>query len=152
MAIQSSTEIQPAIDQLLEQNKKIGKASHPAMYAWKTAASNEIKIKRKPRKVTKSTIQQMCILHELDHFNQGSNDCGEGGSGNRLMGLLDRLHIVNVLVVVTRWYGGVHLGPSRFRCISDVAMESLVNAGYTELKAPKNCWIDIYKLQQYKCR
>ena len=31
----------------------------------------------------------------------------------------------NVLVVVSRWFGGVHLGPARFKYIANTARELL---------------------------
>lgn len=34
----------------------------------------------------------------------------------------------NVIVVVTRWYGGVHLGPDRFRHINNAARQVLTAA------------------------
>jgi putative IMPACT (imprinted ancient) family translation regulator len=39
------------------------------------------------------------------------------------------LNLKNVMVVVTRWYGGVHLGPDRFRHISNAARQVLEMAG-----------------------
>lgn len=33
-------------------------------------------------------------------------------------------------VVVTRWYGGIHLGPDRFRIINEVARRQLVANGF----------------------
>ena len=36
----------------------------------------------------------------------------------------------NVLVVVTRWFGGVHLGPSRFKYIANTARELLDACGH----------------------
>jgi putative IMPACT (imprinted ancient) family translation regulator len=35
-----------------------------------------------------------------------------------------------VLVVVTRWYGGVLLGPDRFRIINNVGKDALIKAGF----------------------
>jgi len=37
--------------------------------------------------------------------------------------LLERMGVTNTLVVVTRWYGGVHLGPDRFKHITGVAKQ-----------------------------
>lgn len=36
----------------------------------------------------------------------------------------------DVIVIVSRWYGGVKLGPSRFTIINNVARELLVAEGY----------------------
>ena len=40
----------------------------------------------------------------------------------------------DVVVVVTRWYGGVKLGGERFRCIGNVAREVLVKGGWGKNK------------------
>ncbi|CAM9482304.1 unnamed protein product [Laminaria digitata] len=37
----------------------------------------------------------------------------------------------NVLVVVSRWFGGIHLGPDRFKHINNAARELLVKCGGT---------------------
>lgn len=111
--INSSNDIPLLLKDLRNIDRKLEDASHPTMLAWKTCKSTGSSIIPKP-----------------ENLNQGSNDCGEGGSGARLLGLLDRLHLVNVLVVVSRWYGGKPLGPSRFKCISDVGHEAISNGGY----------------------
>ncbi|KAM5346515.1 hypothetical protein ACJ41O_009520 [Fusarium nematophilum] len=54
---------------------------------------------------------------------EASFDDGESGCGNFLLQQLRDLDISNTLVVLTRWYGGVMLGPDRWRlmreCLSD---------------------------------
>lgn len=54
---------------------------------------------------------------------EASFDDGESGCGNFMLQLLRELDISNTLVVLTRWYGGVMLGPDRWRlmreCIND---------------------------------
>ncbi|KAH7883146.1 ribosomal protein S5 domain 2-type protein [Phlebopus sp. FC_14] len=57
----------------------------------------------------------------------GSHDGGERGAGERLHRLLHLRQENNVLVLVARWYGGVKLGPQRWKCISQVAKEALDN-------------------------
>ncbi|EGN95136.1 hypothetical protein SERLA73DRAFT_95826 [Serpula lacrymans var. lacrymans S7.3] len=55
----------------------------------------------------------------------GHNDGGESGSGERLSRLLELTQCKDVIVVVSRWYGGVQLGSDRWKRISDVAKEAL---------------------------
>jgi len=50
-----------------------------------------------------------------------NDDDGEDAAGGRLAHLLELMAADNVLVVVSRWFGGVLLGPSRFKHINDVA-------------------------------
>jgi putative IMPACT (imprinted ancient) family translation regulator len=42
------------------------------------------------------------------------NDDGEAGAGAVILKMLEREGLADHLVVVTRWYGGVHLGGDRF--------------------------------------
>lgn len=64
----------------------------------------------------------------------GQHDGGERGSGERLSRLLDALECQNVVVVVSRWYGGVPLGSDRWKIISGVAKEALNNGGFVKPK------------------
>lgn len=43
----------------------------------------------------------------------------------------------NVLVVVTRWYGGIHLGPDRFKHINNCTRELLEAHGYIKDKVSR---------------
>lgn len=43
------------------------------------------------------------------------NDDGESGAGLVILRMLEREGLTNHIVVVTRWYGGKHLGGDRFR-------------------------------------
>ena len=43
------------------------------------------------------------------------NDDGEAGAGMVIGRMLEREGLVNHIIVVTRWYGGKHLGGDRFR-------------------------------------
>jgi putative IMPACT (imprinted ancient) family translation regulator len=54
-----------------------------------------------------------------------SNDDGEDGAGIRLSQLLQLRKEMNVLVVVSRWYGGIHLGSKRFAHIVSAAQTVL---------------------------
>jgi putative IMPACT (imprinted ancient) family translation regulator len=42
------------------------------------------------------------------------DDDGEGGAGDNLLHLLVKLNLVDVIVMVSRWYGGVKLGSDRY--------------------------------------
>ena len=42
-------------------------------------------------------------------------DDGEAGAGMVILRMLERAEMVGLLVVVTRWFGGKHLGGDRFR-------------------------------------
>jgi len=63
-----------------------------------------------------------------------NDDDGEKAAGGRLMHLLDMMGVKNVCVVVSRWYGGILLGPARFKHINNVARELLAHHGYDRRK------------------
>lgn len=47
------------------------------------------------------------------------NDDGEAGAGMVIIRMLEREARLDELVVVTRWYGGKHLGGDRFRHVQE---------------------------------
>ncbi len=64
-----------------------------------------------------------------------SSDDGEvsGCAGKPIMNILQHMGVVNVLVVVTRYYGGINLGPAGLiRAYSSTAKELLENIGFTD--------------------
>ncbi|TRM69087.1 hypothetical protein BD626DRAFT_5427 [Schizophyllum amplum] len=54
---------------------------------------------------------------------KGSADDGEQWSGNRILKVMEAHGTLDAVVVVSRWYGGVMLGPSRFTHIESCAAE-----------------------------
>ena len=70
----------------------------------------------------------------------GQHDSGEKGSGERLSRLLQALQCENVVVAVSRRYGGVKLGSDRWRLISMVAKDAIQRAAAAAIvkeKAPE---------------
>ena len=63
---------------------------------------------------------------------QDCNDDGETAAGRRLLHLLQLLGVWNVLVVVSRWFGGVKLGPDRFKLINQVAREAVTESNWVK--------------------
>lgn len=61
---------------------------------------------------------------------QDCDDDGEDAAGRRLLHLLQMVDARNVLVVVSRWFGGVLLGPARFTHINNAARTLLQECGY----------------------
>lgn len=47
------------------------------------------------------------------------NDDGESGAGLVILRMLERDGLYGEIVVVTRWYGGKHLGGDRFRHVQE---------------------------------
>lgn len=50
---------------------------------------------------------------------QFKSDDGESGAGMVILRMLEREGLKDHIVVVTRWYGGKHLGGDRFRHVQD---------------------------------
>lgn len=46
------------------------------------------------------------------------------------MHLLQILDVKDVVVVVSRWFGGILLGPDRFKDINNCARQALEDCGY----------------------
>ncbi|EDO16906.1 hypothetical protein Kpol_1020p14 [Vanderwaltozyma polyspora DSM 70294] len=124
----------PKILHELMANKSIVKSSHPHMYAWRTAdlSTNESNNKDTTTKGKnkKNNAKASSIIQVPKNIQQGCFDGGESGAGQRLLTLLERSNIFNVMIIVTRWYGGTPLGSARFRHISSTAVESLRRAGF----------------------
>ncbi|KAF5909789.1 protein IMPACT isoform X1, partial [Clarias magur] len=102
----TTKQVQRVLDKLYE-NKKIASATHN-IYAYRIYCED------------KNTFLQDC------------EDDGETAAGGRLLHLLQILDVRNVLVVVSRWYGGILLGPDRFKHINNCARNVLVQEGFTE--------------------
>lgn len=64
-----------------------------------------------------------------ESIHQDHDDDGETAAGGRLLRLLQLADARNVVVVVSRWYGGVKLGPSRFHVINETAKKALEALG-----------------------
>lgn len=58
-----------------------------------------------------------------------NDDDGENAAGGKLAELLAVMGVNNVIVVVSRWWGGLLLGPSRFRVINNTARQLLEQCG-----------------------
>ena len=63
---------------------------------------------------------------------QDYDDDGEDAAGGRLLHLLQILDVKNAVVVVSRWYGGIKLGPARFTHINNAARLLLEKCGYLQ--------------------
>nr|CAI5828532.1 unnamed protein product [Callosobruchus analis] len=103
--VNSKEDVKLFMDTLL-QNKKIANATHN-ITAYRISLPNGI-------------IMQDC------------EDDGETKASGRLLEMLQNMKLENIMVVVTRWYGGVHLGPDRFRHINNAARQVLIEAGFVK--------------------
>lgn len=115
VAVSSRDEAASSVSHLLATDKKVASATHN-IRAWRIR-----NLKSSGGGVEGVvTVQQDC------------DDDGETAAGGRLLHLMQLMDVWNVVVVVTRWYGGTKLGPDRFRVVNAVAREALVRGGFVE--------------------
>jgi Uncharacterized protein family UPF0029 len=60
-----------------------------------------------------------------DGISEECNDDGETGGGRYVLQILQSMDLVGVMVVLTRWYGGILLGPDRWKLMSQVCRDAL---------------------------
>ncbi|GBB87175.1 hypothetical protein RclHR1_13610003 [Rhizophagus clarus] len=84
------------------------------------------------KKIAKATHNIMAyrIVQENGIVLQDNDDDGETAAGGRLLHLLQLVDAKNVIVIVSRWFGGILLGPERFKDIQNCARDLLEKCGY----------------------
>lgn len=113
--VTSLAQAQAFLDHLTATDKKVAVASHN-ISAWR--------IKQKKDGVSSSDPDA------AETVVQDYDDDGETAAGGRLLHVMQLMDVWNVLVVVSRWFGGIHLGPARFRLINDAGRDALVKGGF----------------------
>ncbi|RSH76529.1 eIF2 kinase Gcn2p negative regulator [Apiotrichum porosum] len=106
--ITDEDDVMAVVAHLLE-DKRVARAAHPTIWAYRAVREAGGAAGR---------------VVESDY-----DDDGETQAGSRLKHLLDILELEDVLVVVTRWFGGIHLGPDRFKHINQAARDALELGG-----------------------
>ncbi|KAF2363904.1 Impact N-terminal [Trinorchestia longiramus] len=96
----------PVVLSRLKENRKIATATHN-IYAYRITLPGAV-------------LAQDC------------EDDGETKAGSRMLHLMGVLDVVNVLVIVTRWYGGCHIGPDRFKHINAATRSILEICGFLD--------------------
>lgn len=84
-----------------------------------------LKTLKRAKKYAKATHNTWAVV-----FSDGKplkNDDGEGGAGQIILQMLEREGLSDHVIVVTRWYGGKHLGGDRFRHVQDCVRHYLDN-------------------------
>lgn len=135
----SSADQLPAFLDYITSQHQLKRATH-CMYAYRTfkqnleegnghGSSNGQRAQAAPAiATTKATVLT------------GQKDGGESGSGDRLARLLQDTRSDNVVLVVSRWYGGIQLGNDRWKRINQVAKEALQLGNFPRPKEyPASC-------------
>jgi len=68
------------------------------------------------KKFAKATHNTWALLTEQGPLK---NDDGEAGAGMVIVRMLEREGLKDHVIVVTRWFGGKHLGGDRFRHVQE---------------------------------
>ena len=67
---------------------------------------------KRAKKFAKATHNTWAVV--LSEGGPVKNDDGEAGAAAVILKMIEREGLVDHIIVVTRWYGGVHLGGDRF--------------------------------------
>lgn len=73
----------------------------------------ELKRNKKFAKATHNTWGLLCADGPV------KNDDGESGAGMVILRMLEREGVRDHIIIVTRWFGGKHLGGDRFRHVQE---------------------------------
>ncbi|KAF7727656.1 hypothetical protein EC973_007314 [Apophysomyces ossiformis] len=105
--VQNITQVKGVISKLMK-NKKTAKATH--------------------------NIMAYRIVMPDGFVLQGCDDDGETAAGGRLLDLIQLMKVQNIVIVVSRWFGGTRLGADRFRDINKCAKQLLEEAKLDKIK------------------
>ena len=91
----------------------------------KADAIAAVKALKRDKKFAKATHNTWALL--LSDEGPLKNDDGEAGAGMVILRMLERENLTDHLIIVTRWFGGTHLGGDRFRRVQDCVRYYLEN-------------------------
>lgn len=93
--VRSERDVRLVLD-FLRSQRSIAAAAHPTIHAYRFTDGNGV-------------------------LQRNHDDDGEHGAASRVAFLMEQLNVDGYIVVVTRWFGGILLGPDRFKHIMEVA-------------------------------
>lgn len=82
---------------------------------------------KRQKKFAKATHNSWAVV--LSDGGPQKGDDGEAGAGAAILRMLERAELADHVIVVTRWYGGVHLGGDRFRHVTTAVRAYLEQCG-----------------------
>ena len=99
---------------LTDRGSKYAVSGAPAATAEEVqAVLKDLRRRKKFAKATHNSWGLLCAGGPL------KNDDGESGAGMVILRMLEREDLRDHVVIVTRWYGGKHLGGDRFRHVQE---------------------------------
>ena len=106
-------EVERMVERILDTLRsvsEIARAAHPCVYAWRCRIGNDIHT----GEFIVFKITRWHFRPRVDKCAPGGGDDGETRASVHIQRVLDSRRIENVLVVLTRYWNGVFLGPDRF--------------------------------------
>jgi putative IMPACT (imprinted ancient) family translation regulator len=94
----------------------------------RAAVDAALKDLKRNKSYAKATHNTWAVL--LSDGGPLKGDDGESGAGMVIVRMLEREGLFDHLIVVTRWYGGKHLGGDRFRHVQ-TCVRAYLDAGIT---------------------
>ncbi|KAF9953466.1 hypothetical protein BGZ72_005385 [Mortierella alpina] len=118
---------QPIVDRKSVFIAHLADITQPGQVPWMIQ-----QLKQENKKVIKAThnIMAFRVENENGTIAQDNDDDGETAAGSRLLHLMSILDVKNVVVVVSRWYGGIPLSADRFKHINNAARQLLDECGF----------------------
>jgi len=106
-------------------------------YAWPVSSAGEVKERLQAIKKEHPKAAHHCYAWRIgtDRTQHRANDDGEpsGSAGKPILGQIDSLGLINVLVVVVRYFGGTLLGvPGLINAYKTVTAQALESVPKTE--------------------
>lgn len=81
---------------------------------------------KQPKKYAKATHHSWAARLSRDgQIWETKQDDGETGAGAVILRIMQKQNYVNTIVVVTRWFGGTHLGTDRYKHVQDATIKIL---------------------------
>ncbi|GAB5448182.1 YigZ family protein [Gymnodinialimonas sp.] len=99
---------------LTDRGSKYAVSGGPA--TSKAEALTLLKALKRQKKFAKATHNTWALLTADGPVK---NDDGEAGAGMVIVRMLERANLQDHVIIVTRWFGGTHLGGDRFRRVQD---------------------------------
>lgn len=103
----------------LQRHQPFESAMHKIV-GWRKPSAQRSLVSSFGASASSSSQQQKRVVYET-----GSDEDGEKYAGKKVEKILEEMNVQGV-VVVARWYGGVLLGPVRFKWIEDCAREAIL--------------------------
>ena len=102
-----------------------------------TTVMDEVLSDRKVARASHNIMAYRVWDEERGLFLQDNDDDGESAAGSKLAHLMEIMGVRGGIVVVSRWYGGTHLGPDRFKHINNCGRIALEACGLAVARTSK---------------